>query len=270
VRSTIDTRHPLLNTNAEWMRIEAMLRHLGSGADLRDLPTSASEKVALVKTANQRGLIAWHKSRGRYELTTAGWCALAPSRRFGVGSIMVGTTLGATLGAAALAVFWFTAGAAHVSGSAPRSAAAPAPAHVAKVSAPAVNGAVSDPGLVPPVSSPAEPTAATAAPPGLAPVTVPAAEPAPAAAPAEAEPTKVADEPTPEQRAEAAKAKQVAAKKARQRAAARRKQREDAARTWAAGGDYSRTREAEYSGHGVYGGYGRYGYGGGNSWFAYR
>jgi hypothetical protein len=85
-----------------------------------------------------------------------------------------------------------------------------------------------------------------------------------AAAPAEAEPTKVADEPTPEQLAAAVKAKQAAAKKARQRAAARRR-REDAARSWAAG--ESRTREAEYSGHGAYGGYG---YGGGNSWFAYR
>jgi hypothetical protein len=247
------------------MRIEAMLRHLGSGADLRDLPTSASQKVALVKTANQRGLIAWHKSRGRYELTTAGWCELAPSRRFGLGSIMVGTTLGATLGAAALAVFWLTAGAAHVSGPAPRSAAAPAPAQVAKLSAPAVSGAASEPALLASVSSPAQATTGSASPPGGSPVTAPAREVPPAAAPAEAEPTKVADEPTPEQLAEAAKAKQVAAKKARQRAAARRR-REEAARTWAAG--ESRTREAEYSGHGVFGGYG--GYGSGNSWFAYR
>jgi hypothetical protein len=264
VTTTIDTRHPLLNTNAERARIETMLRHLGSGADLRDFPASASEKVALVKTANQRGLIAWHKSRGRYELTAAGWCELAPTRRFGLGSIMVGTTLGATLGAAALAVFWFTVGAAHVSGPVPRTAAAPAPAQVAKLSAPAIGGAVGDPALVASAPSPAEPTAASAAPPGWTPVTVPAHEAAPAAAPVEAEPTNVAAVPTPEQLAEAAKAKQVAAKKARQRAAARRK-REEAARTWAAG--ESRTREAEYSGHGVYG-YG--GYGGGNSWFAYR
>ncbi|MBV8752687.1 MAG: hypothetical protein JO328_07495 [Hyphomicrobiales bacterium] len=248
-----------------------MLRHLGSGADLRDLPASASEKVALVKTANQRGLIAWHKSRGRYELTTAGWCALAPTRRFGVGSIMVGTTLGASLGAAALAVFWLTAGAAHVDSHAPRSATAPAPAQVAKVTAPPVKGAVGNPAPVAPASSPAEETTASIPPPASAPVSAPAREPAPApaAAPAEAEPTKVADGPTPEQLAAAAKAKQVAAKKARQRAAARRR-REDAARTWAAG-EPSRTREAEYSGHGVYGGYSGYGgYGGGNSWFAYR
>jgi hypothetical protein len=267
VKPTIDTRHPLLNTQAERMRIEAMLRHLGSGADLNDLPVSASEKVALVKTANQRGLIAWHKRRGRYELTTAGWCELAPSRRFGVGSIMVGTTLGATIGAAALAVFWLTAGTAHVSGPPPRSAAAPAQAHVAKLPAPVVTGTVSNPAPAAPAPHPAEPAAAAA--PAWAPATEPAREPTPAAAPVEAEPARVADQPTREERAEAAKAKRVAAKKARQRAAARRR-REDEARSWAAG-ETSRTREAEYSGHGVYGGYGGYGgFGGGNSWFAYR
>jgi hypothetical protein len=265
VTTTIDTRHPLLNTNAERARIETMLRHLGSGADLRDFPASASEKVALVKTANQRGLIAWHKSRGRYELTAAGWCELAPSRRFGVGSIMVGTTLGATLGAVALAVFWLTAGAAHVSAPGPRSAMAPVQAQLAKRSAPAVNGGVSGPALVAP-PAPVESTAASAAPPAPTDVTERPREAVPAAVPVEAEPTKVAEEATPEQLAEAAKAKQVAAKKARQRAAARRR-REEAARAWAAG-ESSRMREAEYSGRGAFGGYG--GYGGQNSWFAYR
>src|SRR5689334_16933234 len=108
VTTTIDTDHPLFNTNRERMRINAALRHLGSGADLRDFPASPSEKVALVKTASQRGLITWHKGRGRYELTATGWCELAPTRRFGVGSMMLGTTVGATVGAVALAVFWFT------------------------------------------------------------------------------------------------------------------------------------------------------------------
>jgi hypothetical protein len=78
----------------------------------------------------------------------------------------------------------------------------------------------------------------------------------------------VAHEPSPEQLAEAAAKAKQAAKKARQQAAARRK-REEAARAWAA--DPWRTRQAEYSGHGVYGGgYGSGGYGGQNSWFAYR
>jgi hypothetical protein len=286
VTTTIDTHHPLLNTNAERMRIQAMLRHLGSGADLRDLPASASEKLALVKTANQRGLIAWHKNRNRYELTAAGWCELAPTRRFGVGSIMVGTTLGATLGAAALAVFWFTAGAAHISAPAPRSATASHPAQVAKLSASAVDRTASVPAPVASTPAPAEPTAASPAPaeptasaaPSGTPApsaSLPAREVAPAApatAPVEAEPARVAAEPTPEQVAEAAKAKQAAAKKARQRAAAARRRREETARAWAAS-EPSRTREAEYVGHGVYGGYGYGGYGGyggRNAWFAYR
>jgi outer membrane biosynthesis protein TonB len=265
VTTTINIDHPLFNTRSERQRIQAVLRHLGSGADLRDFPASASEKVALVKTANQRGLIAWHKARGRYELTPAGWCELAPSRRFGVGSMMVGTTLGATVGAAALAVFWFTAGAAH-GPAAPRPVVAAAP--VTKAPAPAVTGSVSNAG--PSASTPT--TAATPAPAPTAPAPVPAAAaapipaPAPAAAPVEPEPTKVALEPTPEQLAEvAAKAKQAARKeKARQRAAAARRKREEAARAWA--GDPWRARQAEYSGHGVY----SYGGGGQNSWFAYR
>jgi outer membrane biosynthesis protein TonB len=266
VTTTINIGHPLFNTRDERLRIQAVLRHLGSGAALRDFAGSASEKVALVKTANQRGLIAWHKARGRYELTPAGWCELAPTRRFGVGSMMLGTTLGATLGAAALAVFWFTAGAAH-GPAAPRSVVAGAPAQVAKFSAPAVTGAVSN--AAPSVSTPA--TVATPTPAPAAPVPAAAPAPVPAAAPVEPEPTKVVQEPTPEQLAEAAaKAKQAAAakkEKARQRAAARRK-REEAARAWA--GDPWRTRQAEYSGYGGYSGYRSGGYGGQNSWFAYR
>jgi hypothetical protein len=236
-------------TKDERMRILAMLRHLGSGADLRDFPASSSEKVALVKTANRRRLIVWHKGRGRYELTPAGWCELAPSRRYGVGSMMLGTGLGGALGAAALAVFWFAVGPAQGPVAA-RSVARAAPAQVAKVSAPAV--AKSVPAAAPAAASP---ESAAAAP--------PARDAVPAAAPVEPEPTQVVDEPTRDQLAEAAaKAKQVAAKKARQRAAARRR-REEAARAWAAT-DPSRGR-AEYSG---YAGYGSNG--GLNAGFAYR
>jgi hypothetical protein len=286
VTTTINIDHPLFNTRDERLRIQAVLRHLGSGADLREFPSSPSEKVALVKAANQRGLIAWHKTRGRYELTPAGWCELAPSRRFGVGSMMLGGTAGATLGAIALAVFWFTAGAAHGPG-APRPIAATtpaqvakasAPAQVAKVPAPAVTGAVSS--AAPVASAPttgSSSAAASASAPSTAPA-APAAEPARAAAPAEPEPTNVAHEPTPDEYAEAAaKAKQAAdakkqaaaakKEKARQRAAARRK-REEAARAWAA--TEPRSRQAEYSGYGGYDGYRSGGYGGQNSWFAYR
>jgi len=272
VTTTINIDHPLFNTRDERLRIQALLRHMGSGADLREFAASPSEKVALVKTANQRGLIAWHKARDRYELTPVGWCELAPSRRFGVGSMMLGTTAGATLGAAALAVFWFTAGAAH-GPAAPRPVVKTAPAQIAQVSTPAaapVSNAT--PGAASPVpASAAPPSTAAAAPTPAAPTAPAAAAPAhaalPAAAPVEPEPKEIAPEPTREQLAEDAKAKKAAAKKekARQRAAARRK-REEAARAWA--GDPWRTRQAEYSGHGVYG-YGG-GYSGQNSWFAYR
>jgi hypothetical protein len=260
VTTTINTGHPLMNTNDERMRIRAALKHLGSGADLRDLPATASEKVALVKTASQRRLIAWNKGRGRYELTAAGWCELAPSRRFGVGSMLVGSAVGATIGVVALAAFWIAAGASRETTS--RTAAAP-PAiskKVASLSSPAVTGAVTSPA---PLA--VGPVAAQTASPAPAP-TVPAVEPArnvaPAVAPAPIpEPTSIAaDQPSPEQLAEAAaKAKHAAAKKARQRAAARRR-REEAARAWAAA--EPGTRPAEYSGYGGFGGQG--------SWFAYR
>jgi hypothetical protein len=262
VPTTINIGHPLFNTRDEWLRIHALLKHLGSGGDLGAFPATASEKVALVKTASQRKLIAWHKGRNRYELTAAGWCELAPSRRFGVGSMVLGTTAGATLGAVALAVFWFAAGPSHGQHT-PRAtvAAAPAQQHVATLSRPAVDGALNSAApLTPP--APVQ-TAAPAAMPVAAPPALPTHEVAPAAAPpVVAEPTNVAEQPTPEQLEAAAKAKQIAAKKARQKAAARRR-REEAARAWAAA-EPSRTGLAAYG----YGGRG--GYGGQSSWFAYR
>jgi hypothetical protein len=263
-RVTTINDNPLFNTRDERLRIQAVLRHLGSGADLRDFAASPSEKVALVKTANQRGLIAWHKARGRYELTTTGWCELAPSRRFGVGSVMLGTTVGATLGAAALAVFWFIAGAAHRP-LPPRTVVAAASAQSAKQPAPTAAPTA-------PASTSAAPTPTQAPPPAAA-----APAPALAAAPVELDPPIVAQGPTPEERAEAAaRAKQAAAaRKVRQRAAAKRKReeaarawaarrkREEAARAWAA--THPRTRQADYSGNGGYGGNG-----GQNPWYAYR
>jgi hypothetical protein len=271
VITTINTGHPLFNTNDERLRIRAVLKHLGSGADLRDLPATASEKVALVKAASQRKLIVWHKGRGRYELSPSGWCELAPRRRFGIGSMLLGSTAGATIGAVALGVFWVAAGVLH--GPAPRLARTPVAvgAQVASLSAPAVEGALTKSAPLAPASvqiaaPAAPPPGQTAAPAASAPV-APAAVPVPEAAPAPAaEPTRVVEEPTAEQLAQAGKAKQAAAaKKARQRAAARRR-REDAARAWAA--TEPRTRQAESSGFGGFGGYS--GYGGQGSWFAYR
>jgi hypothetical protein len=261
VTTTINAGHPLMNTNDERMRIRAALRHLGSGADLRDFPATASEKIALIKTASQRKLVAWNRSRGCYELTAAGWCELAPSRRFGVGSMLVGSAAGATIGAVALAAFWVISGPSHQAAS--RTVAAPPgiSKKVASLSAPAVTGATASPA---PLTGPMPVQTASPAPAPAVPAVEPARETVPAAVPAPvAEPTNVAEQPSPEQLAEAAaKAKQAAAaKKARQRAAARRR-REEAARAWAAA---EPSRQAEYSGYGGSGGYG-----GQRSWFAYR
>jgi translation initiation factor IF-2 len=198
--------------------------------------------------------------------------------------MVLGGTAGATLGAVALTVFWFTAGAAHRP-PVPRPILAAAPAQVAKASTPGVTGVVNS--AAPTASSPIP---ASTSPPAIAPApaparpvpAAPAAEPvraaAPAVAPAEPEPTTVAHEPTPDKYADAAgKAKQAAdtkkqaaaakREKARQRAAARR-QRDEAARAWA--GTEPRSRQAEYTGYGGNEGYRSDGYGGQNSWFAYR
>jgi hypothetical protein len=83
--------------------MDAMLRHLGWGQELQDFPGTTSERVALIRTASRRGLIAWRKARGRYELTSVGWTELMPRRRFSLASLMLSTVMGAVMGAAALA-----------------------------------------------------------------------------------------------------------------------------------------------------------------------
>jgi len=86
--------------------MDAMLRHLCCGHPLRDFPGSKSEKLALVRTANARGLIAWTKSRAQYELTSAGWNTLTPRRRFGIPALIMSAATGGMAGAVAAAVFW--------------------------------------------------------------------------------------------------------------------------------------------------------------------
>src|SRR5215471_5666128 len=86
--------------------IDAMLRHLGYFHDLRDFPGTSNEKLALVRTADARGLITWSAARARYELTHFGWNELLPKRRFGVPSLMLSAAVGGMVGAAALAVYW--------------------------------------------------------------------------------------------------------------------------------------------------------------------
>jgi hypothetical protein len=89
--------------------VDALLRHLGCFHDLRDFPRTSTEKLALVRIADARGLITWRRARARYELTHFGWNELLPRRRFGVASLMVSAALGGIVGAIALAVFWLPA-----------------------------------------------------------------------------------------------------------------------------------------------------------------
>jgi len=93
--------------------IDAMLRHLSYFRDLRDFAGTSTEKLALVRTADTRGLITWSKARARYELTHFGWNELLPKRRFGVPSLMVSAALGGIVGAVTLAVLWLPADGPH-------------------------------------------------------------------------------------------------------------------------------------------------------------
>ena len=99
-----------MNRQDDGPSVDAVLRHLGSGRDVCDFPGTATERVALVRTARARGLIAWRKARARYELTPIGWIRLAPRPRFGVASLIAGTAVGAIVGGAALLAFtWLPA-----------------------------------------------------------------------------------------------------------------------------------------------------------------
>jgi len=90
-----------------------MLRHLGCGRDPWDFPGTASERLALVRTADARGLIAWRKAPARYQVTAAGWSRLTPRRHFGLPSLLAGTAIGAVVGAASLAIVWLPDGRSH-------------------------------------------------------------------------------------------------------------------------------------------------------------
>jgi hypothetical protein len=224
-------------------KIDAMLRHLAAGADLQDFPGTKFEKLALVRTAGRRGLIAWEATRSRYELTPAGWGELSP-RRFGLPSLMVSTALGASIGAAALAFLWL----------------------------PGVQWPVSARGQAnPPVSRLEKPIAAPASPPAdaggrsFAPMQASASQAAPAALAAGAgpsaapanpiEPAQVAGQPVPEQPStEAAPTGVKQAVKKSRRKTARRHSKDPA---WGFGNPWN-ARQSTYS---------RYGQG---SWSTYR
>jgi len=217
-----------MNKSDDRSRIDAILRHLGCGGPLRDFPGTESEKLALIRIASSRGLVAWHKGRGRYEVSPIGWSELTPRRRFGLGSLMVSTAVGATVGAAVLGFFWVSADASRLVGPSPVARAEKA------MAAPVV-----------------------AAPPSQAASASPAVPREPAT-----EPAKVAEQPVPlEPAAEATptEIKQAAVKKPKRKAVARRRQDETGA-AWASA-DPWRARPSGYAGYGGQPSYGGQGLG---------
>jgi hypothetical protein len=213
-----------MNKNDDRLKMQAILRHLGCGLELRDFPGTESEKLALIRIASSRRLVAWHKGRARYEVSPIGWSELTPRRRFGLGSLMVSTAVGATVGAAVLGFFW-------VSADASRLVAPPPVARAEKaIAAPLVAG-------LPPQAASVSPAA-----------------PAVALAGNPTEPAKVAEQPVPlEPSAEAAptEIKQAAVKKPRRKTASRRRNDETGA-AWA----YADSWRARSSTSSSYGGQG--------------
>jgi len=98
----------------EARKIRAALEQIDQFGDLRSFARARHEKLALVTTVRERGLVAWKRTSGQYELTLAGrkWLrnhggTPARRRRSRAGLI------GATLGVAVLAGAWFSADASH-------------------------------------------------------------------------------------------------------------------------------------------------------------
>jgi hypothetical protein len=250
-RNPIHYGHPFMIKNDDRLKIQAILRHLGCGRELRDFPGTESEKLALIRTASSRRLVAWHKGRTRYEVTPVGWTELTPRRRFGLGSLMVSTAVGATVGAAILGFFWVSADASHGFGGPSRVARAE------KTIVAPVSPAAAEVNAAARPSAPASQTASAS------PAAPAVAQPAPAAlAGSPTEPAKVAEQPVlPEPSAEAApiEIKQAAVKKPRRKTVARRRTDETGA-TWAYA-DSWRTRQSNYSGYGGQPSYGGQGFG---------
>jgi hypothetical protein len=225
-RNRINNGRPFMHQTDDRTRIDAILRHLGCGRELRDFPGTESEKLALIRIASSRRLVAWHRGRARYELSPIGWSELTPRRRFGLGSLMVSTAVGATVGAAVLGFFWVSADASRL--------VAPSPvARAEKAIAAPVAGLPRQAATV----SPAAPAVARAGSP--------------------TEPAKVAEQPVPpEPSAEAAPAevKQAAVKKPRRKTASRPRKDETGA-AWA----YADSWRARPSGDAGYGGQPSYG-----------
>jgi hypothetical protein len=201
-------------------QIDTMLRHLGSGHDFQNFPGTTAEKLGLMRTANARGLIAWSKARGRYELTRIGWRQVAPRQGVGLASLVVCTSIGAMIGAGALAALWLPDDASH------RPAGRQPPAPVSRLVDP--GGGLR--------TSPQTASASFVAPKAKI-------DPVPTAQPdTPMEPARVAEQPVPEQPIAAAptSTKQAAVKKSRHKTVRARTYR-----TWAWANSY---RDERYAG----------------------
>src|SRR5712692_6293416 len=54
------------------LRIGAAVEHIKAHGNLDGFPAGRGERLALVSTAARQGLLAWDRSRGKYELTGRG------------------------------------------------------------------------------------------------------------------------------------------------------------------------------------------------------
>jgi hypothetical protein len=96
----------MLMRKSRGANIDAMLRHLASHQDPQDFPSTAFERQALIEAAGKRRLIQWQKEQRRYELTPIGLRRLRRGRGLGLPALAISGGIGATIGAAALAMLW--------------------------------------------------------------------------------------------------------------------------------------------------------------------
>jgi hypothetical protein len=99
----------------EARKIRAALEQIDEYGEIRGFAGRPHEKLALVTFATGRGLIAWHKARGRHELTAAGrrWLAAHGGVARVCRSKFPSRMMAATLCVIVLAGAWFSANASY-------------------------------------------------------------------------------------------------------------------------------------------------------------
>lgn len=76
--------------NNEALKIAAAIEHIKAHGNLDGFPAGRGERLALVSTAGRQGLIAWNRSRARYELTSRGHRHVRAVRRAGRNALRKG------------------------------------------------------------------------------------------------------------------------------------------------------------------------------------